>query len=326
MMNRRKRLRTGSLRPGLKLRLVWVLAGIGLAAALAVYVVPRSHARITGVGTVVRLYRVATQKTVTLPLEEYLVGTVAAQMPATYPLEALRAQAVADRSLTAYRLVPQGASPVPVDADISDDPREGQPWISTREMESRWGWAYPFYYLKVLDAVWSTRGEIATYGTQPVDAVSFADSDGHGTENAEDIWGVDVPYLKRVATVAAEGRAPTATYIFALPELDRLLGLRLTAHSAVRVLSRTASGRPLIVQLGTSFMTAQYLAGRLNLPSSFFDLRLSGDQLTVTTSGAGAGVGMSRAGAALMAARGATWRDIIRHYYSGVEITRMAAL
>ncbi|HUW63993.1 MAG TPA: SpoIID/LytB domain-containing protein [Spirochaetia bacterium] len=329
MVNGRTRARTG--RPGGRgrkpfSRLVALLAGILVVAALVAYSVPKSQARITGAGTVVRLYRVETQKTVPLPLEEYLIGAVAAQMPANYPLEALRAQAVAARSLAGYRLVPQGSSAIPVGADLSDDPREGQPWLSTREMESRWGWAYPFYYLKVADAVWSTRGEIATYGTQPVDAVNFGDSGGHGTENASDVWGVDVPYLRRVAPVAG-GRSPAAsTFSFDLPTLDKLLGTRLQADSVVRILSKAASGRPLVVQLGTDFLTAQYLANQLNLPSSYFNLQPDGDHLTITTTGSGNGVGMSRAGAALMAAHGTKWPDIIRHYYTGVEITRLSAL
>lgn len=329
MINRRTRSRTGRFGGrgrGIFPRVAVPLAGILFVAALMAYGAPKSHARITGAGTVVRLYRVETHKTVALPLEEYLIGAVAAQMPAYYPLEALRAQAVAARSLAGYRLVPQGASEIPTGADISDDPREGQPWVTTREMQSRWGWAFPFYYLKVADAVWSTRGEIATYGTQPVDAVNFGDAAGHGTENASDIWGVDVPYLRRVAAVAGERQPATATYSFDLPTLDKLLDTRLTADSSVRILSRTASGRPLVVQLGTAFLTGQYLARQLNLPSSYFDLQPDGDHLTITTVGAGSGVGMSRAGAALMAAQGAKWPAIIRHYYTGVEITRLSAL
>lgn len=301
-----------------------LLSGLGLVAAVGVYGAPQGPVRIAGAGTLVRLYRVKTHKTVTLPLEEYLVGAVAAQMPASYPLEALRAQAVAARSLTAYHLVSLGS--IPAGADISDDPGQGQSWISNREMEKRWGWAYPYYYLKICDAVWSTRGEIATYGTRPIDAVSFGGSGGHGTENAADIWGVDIPYLKRVGPVGGESENATASFSFDLSALDRLLGTRLGPRSPVRILSRTASGRPLVVQLGSSFMTAQVLAGRLNLPSSYFELRTGNGRLTVVTTGSGSGVGLSRAGAALLAARGEKWPDIIRHYYKGVEITHLAAL
>jgi len=311
-------------RTGRRIHWLWpVLAGIVAAVAVLLYGSPQGHARITNAGTMVRLYRVEDGATLTLPLEEYLLGAVAAQMPANAPLEALRAQAVAARSLACYRLVPQGTPGIQAAADISDDPRQGQPWISTAEMHKRWGWLYPFYYLKIADAVWSTRGEIATYGKEPIDAVSFDDSGGHGTESAADIWGVDVPYLRRVAPLAAEPATAGAAYRFDAATLDKLLGGRVDPLGPVRVLSRTASGRPLVVQLGTTFLTAGYLAERLHLPSSYFDLRSEGGDLLVSDTGSGDGVGMCRAGAEFMAARGARWPEIIRHYFTGVEITRL---
>lgn len=308
------------------MKLAVLLVGAGVAAACAAYFAPKSVVRIYGAPTMVCLYRVKSQNTVTLPVEEYLIGAVAARMQAGYPLEALRAQAVAARSLTDYHLVPQGLSTMPEGADISDDPGEGQPWLSIREMRSRWGWAFPYYLLKVADAVWTTRGEILTYGSHPVDAVTFGDAGGRGTENASDIWGVDVPYLRRVVSVEGKRPADTASYTFGLPVLSQMFSTRLTPDSVVRVLSRTASGRPLTVEMGTDFLTARFLAGRLNLPSSYFDLEPAGDHLIVVTTGSGDGVGMSREGAAVMATQGDSWQDIVRHYYTGVEITRVAGL
>ncbi len=155
-------------------------------------------------GPLVRL-QLQTGQVVTLPLEEYLVGVVAAEMPAEFHPEALKAQAVAARTYTLRRLAgflrpnaEQGHSLS--DTDLSTDPENSQAWIPVSEMRRRWGTlSFGYYYGKIEAAVRDTAGEVVVYRGQLIDPVYHASCGGLGTEDATDVWGHDVPYLKGVA-------------------------------------------------------------------------------------------------------------------------------
>ena len=137
---------------------------------------------------------------VALPLEEYLVGVVAAEMPAEFNPEALKAQAVAARTYTLLRLSTKNGNNQLPDADLSTDPENFQAWIPVSEMRRRWGvLSFGYYYGKIVAAVRDTAGMVVVYHGQLIDPVYCASCGGLGTENAADVWGNDVPYLKGVA-------------------------------------------------------------------------------------------------------------------------------
>ena len=139
-----------------------------------------------GTGILVRLHRVDQRRTYIMDLEEYLKGVVAAEMPAAFHPEALKAQAVAARTVTVRRLLRYGGKGSKYDpsADFSDDPVEGQAWLSQRDLRRRWGWrAYSANWAKVSRAVEETKGLILTYQGRPIDAVYHSTS-GPRTEAA----------------------------------------------------------------------------------------------------------------------------------------------
>jgi len=280
----------------------------------------------------VRLYRHATGEIITLPLEEYLVGVVAAEMPAAFPSEALKAQAVCARTYILKRLTVEGGSvnnPHP-GADICDDPRHGQAWHSREDLKERWGALdYYRYYYKVYRAVASTRGVVAVYKDELIDPVYHSSCAG-ATESAHDVWKFDVPYLKSVPCPYDHDPYPGETKSFTLEEVDAALGTQISAlpvatnvGDIVQVLEYTGTGRPKLLSFGGAKIPATVVRDRLGLRSTNFTFAYRNGKLVYTTSGNGHGVGLCQYGAKGLAEHGKDYREILQHYYTGVEIRKL---
>ena len=138
-------------------------------------------------------------QTLVIDLEELLAGVVAAEMPAEYPIEALKAQTVAARS---YILFKKGSQNVlHPGVDICADPAHCLAWLDDAALRAKWGSDYEKYHDKIISAVNQTAGQYLSYESKPINAVFFAISSG-ATEAVGDIWGGDLPYL---AAVSSEG-------------------------------------------------------------------------------------------------------------------------
>jgi stage II sporulation protein D len=302
-----------------------------LVAAVTLYRQTSGPVVIRPSGTVVRVYCHQTGEVRAMPLEEYLVGVVAAEMPAEFPMEALKAQAVVARTYILKRLMGGGVvNRVHPEADACDDPRHGQAWLSREELRARWGKAgYYRYYYKVKEAVDATRGVIVTYNGQPIDP-AYHGSCGGATENARDVWRVDVPYLRSVKCPYDGYPRDGEPVTFTLAELGRRLGTDLGVlpamadrQSLFAVTARTETGRPKTVRLGNRVIPAAELRERLALRSTNFRVEVNGDRVTFTCTGYGHGVGMCQYGARGLAEHGYDYRTILKHYYTGVEVTRL---
>lgn len=287
--------------------------------------------RIQSEGTAVKMYNHLTGQIQQIPLEEYLIGVVAAEMPASFPVEALKAQAVAARTYIMQRLAPGGVqnSRHP-GADVSSDPREGQAWISREEMQKRWGKVKSLeYYYKIKWAVDNTRGQVITYNSQLI-FPAFHASCGGGTENAEEVWVTSAPYLKGVPCPYCADPNPERQVTYTLADIDKKLKTNLTAMpvstiktKAVMITRETATGRPKEIQIGSKTYPATMLRELLNLRSTRLTWNTQGDKITFTTRGHGHGVGLCQYGAKGFAQKGKTCEEILKHYYTGVEITKM---
>ncbi|QUL54583.1 stage II sporulation protein D [Paenibacillus tritici] len=286
----------------------------------------------------------------TLPLEEYVSGVLAAEMPADFELEALKAQAVAARTFIARRLLAGDHSGVPVpEADVSDTVSH-QAYISKAALERDWASAKGRAGLaKLKRAVLETRGMIMTYKGQPITASFFASSGGY-TENSEEYWNAAVPYLRSVASPWELEITPNlaATYTFSIPELRSKLGLRArdlpvaanlaasgktlppsnlsSAGLPAEVLSLTAGHRVKKISIGGTVFTGREVREKLGLRSSQFTWKRKAGKVQITTYGNGHGVGMSQWGANGMAKQGKTATQILKHYYSGVTFTGISTL
>ena len=260
------------------------------------------------------------------PLEEYLVGVVAAEMPALFEEEALKAQAVAARTYAVYQMESQG---ITVD-DLMEN--GGQSYQSLAERQENWGESFSTYESRIRTAVEETAGEILVYEEEPILAVFHAISSGE-TESAENLWGgQDLPYLQSVASPQDETSLEyTYQHTFSLEEAAALLQqadpqLVLASGSLkeqMQVLSRSDAGYIQSIQIGNRTYTGQQIRTALGLRSTDFTVEENGDEITFTTYGYGHGAGMSQYGANALALEGYSYDDILHYYYTDVSLKKM---
>jgi stage II sporulation protein D len=262
------------------------------------------------------------------PLEQYVVGVVAAEMPAAFPVEALKAQAVAARTYTLKRLGGK-ANEAHSQADVCTDFNHCQAWIDKDEMRNRWGTSYDQFYGKICTAVAETKGMAIYYQGSFIDPVYHSTSNGR-TENSEDVWGTKVPYLRSVAS-PWDKESPKFKDVIKVPweEVNKKVS---TAEGVIQVstvgggapiirpLEYTATGRLKRVQVGARAIASTQLRLALGLPSTDLRWTVNKGMVTFSARGNGHGVGMSQYGAKGMALEGYSFQEILCHYFTGVKI------
>lgn len=290
----------------------------------------------------IRVYNHKEKKIVIMELEEYLRGVVAAEMPALYHPEALKAQAVAARTYTLRQLPEYGGAGCRnhPGADISTDFNTSQAWLSEEEMRERWGFLPFFYYwTRVNNAVEETEGEVLQYKFVMIDAVYHANAGGI-TENSRHVWGREKPYLLSVESPYDSIRQKNYinNYYFGLVDIMEKLELNskdesgsegnvgLDENLQLEVLKRSESGRVLELKMGSHVFTGNEFRQRLSLPSNMFTITREGDIFTFTVKGKGHGAGMSQDGADGFARHGYNYKEILAHYYPGTTITEIEPL
>jgi len=292
---------------------------------------PKTGGGYRGEDILIRVYLHEQDRVVEMNLEEYVKGVVAAEMPAEFDLEALKAQAVAGRTYAAKQMAMFGGNGLAdrPGADVSTDPRQSQAWMSTLQLRERWGpFSFDRYWAKIGQAVDGTRGLIVTYDGEPINAV-FHSTCGNRTAAAKEVWGYDFPYLQSVAC-AWDKKSPryndSKEYSFA--ELEQRLGTEAGVVAAAKlggavaqVLERTESGRVAKAKVGGKTFTGFDLRQKLELRSTNFTVEPEGDKVIFKTTGYGHGVGLCQYGANGMAKDGRDFRAILTYYYTGVNIT-----
>ena len=259
-------------------------------------------------------------------LEEYILGVVSGEMPASYSLEAVKAQAVAARTYTLYSIQHGGCKTNP-NADICTSSSCCQTYNSEARMHNKWGDQYPYYHSVIAKAVMDTAGEVMLYDGKVIDAM-YHGASGGWTESSENVYGNVVPYLKSVESAHEIGSRQTGEVKFGRGEfVTRVNGARPNANMAadkleaqLKILSLYPSGRVEKLQLNEDVITGKTARKIFGLDSSMFTVEVTDTQVIFHTKGFGHGVGMSQAGANGMAADGADYRTILLHYYTGVDI------
>lgn len=279
-----------------------------------------SHKQTKEAAIEVAVYRTASKEIQKLPLESYLVGVVAAEMPADFESEALKAQALTARTYIVNQLINNNRMGLPADADVSDSEMH-QVYKNDRELKALWGSDYSWKIKKITEAVQATSGQILTYDGNPITATFFSTSNGY-TENSEDYWKASYPYLKSVSS-PWDTNSPKFYNKVAIPvtEFEQKLGVNVANSSQIgTVIARTPGKRVGVVDIGGKKLTGKQIREKLNLKSSDFDWERQGNQIIITTKGYGHGVGMSQYGANGMAQEGKNYEDIVKYYYKGVAI------
>ena len=245
-----------------------------------------------------------------MALSDYLCGVLMGEMPGSFPLEALKAQAVAARTYTLQRLEAGGA--------LSDDPAECQAFCDPDQAGTKYGEQADAVMEKLRRAVEETDGQVMIYDGTLITATYFSCSGGR-TESAQAVWGSSVPYLLSVDSPGEEGADSFESRI----ELSRaeLMERLEIPDTEIREITYTEGGGVETMTIGGRSFSGVELRQRLGLRSTNFQIDISGDTVTVDVKGFGHRVGMSQYGAKAMAERGQSYREILAWYYTGAELT-----
>jgi len=263
---------------------------------------------------------------VEMSMELYLIGVVAAEMPASFEHHALKAQAVAARTDALHKIY---VSPKPQhpDADVCGDFRCCVAFNTDEQLRDRWGDDYIQHITRIIDAVTGTDGVFLAYNSKPILAVFHSSSAGM-TETSGNVWVHDLPYLRSVdspetselvpgfiATVAVSRHEFVETALgnhpYAVFGYDQELWITDIAY--------TESGRVAHLTIGGVQIRGTELRSMFGLRSTAVSIEVTDEDIIFTTTGYGHGVGMSQYGAHIMAQNGKTYREILSAYYTGVK-------
>lgn len=263
-----------------------------------------------------------------LSIEEYIADIMAAEIPAAYGEEALKAQAVATRSLLIYRLPVSAKKEGHGGADFCDNFDCCKAFKTDEEKKAAWGENYEKNSEKIADAVAKTKTEIMTFGGEAVSSLYFPFSAGK-TETCADILGENLPYLISVDS-NWDKRNPEYKSTVKINKADFFEKMKsagetyteLPPDQAVGEISKTTVGgvkKITICNVDFDGMTAMRFFGLMGLN---FELDYIEPNFIFTVYGAGHGVGMSQYGAEEMFKDGKTYREILSHYYTGVSFEK----
>ena len=242
-------------------------------------------------------------------LEHYLYSVVGAEAVATWPIEALKAQAVAARSYALYKSSTAQKSLYDLDTTISTQVYKG--------LDSE--------YLTTHEAVNGTNGQIMTYGGRVILAAFHASSGGH-TENVEDIWTSPLPYLRGVVDYDQQSPVFEWTKVFSPDEISTRLG-KVGRVKTMIPEKTTPHGRVVTMKVigdrGTTTVTGKQLRKVLDLRSTLFRVSTNGNNIQVYGRGFGHGLGLSQWGAYYLAKQGIQYQQILSHYYQKAILSRI---
>lgn len=259
---------------------------------------------------------------VQMPLNQYLIGVVAAEMPAQFEEEALKAQAIAARTYTMKRYNDNQGTVFTSNI---------QNYYSQSDLESLWGVDnYPINYSKIKKAVEDTDKEVITYNNELIDAVFHSTSIGK-TRSALDVWGQDIPYLQEEESLE-DINAPTYLhqYEFSFDDFkdkatkyDSETVLTDELSNDLQIIERNSEGYVIKVQIGNKIYSGEDFRKIFGLASSNFTITFEEQKVKIVCRGFGHGVGLSQYGAEAMAKAGSTYDEILTHYYKDVVLTQL---
>ncbi len=256
-----------------------------------------------------------------LELEDYVRGVVLAEMPASFEMEALKAQAVAARTYVLRRLTVGSKHSQGV---ICTDYHCCQAYLTDEEYILHRGVAEDIS--KIARAVAQTRGQVLTYGGELIEATYFACSGGR-TEDAIAVWGEEIPYLQSVPSPGeTKGERYDQVRYFSANEFAQALDRRLSGSPKYWIdnISYTTGGGVAELTICGERYSGIWLRKRLDLNSTLFTIQADGDGITIHTKGWGHRVGMSQYGADAMALTGSSYREILGYYYPGTTIDKLS--
>lgn len=262
-----------------------------------------------------------------MDFETYLIGVVAACMPAGYELEALKCQAVIARTYALYQI--NHLTTIYGTKDCYDVNELSLPFLYLDDLENIWGSEqYLTYYSRIENAVYATRQETITYKNHLILPMFFSNGCGY-TRDMSDLSSVDYPYLVSVSSEADKNSTNymkiTEHSIDSMIEILQKYNPRLTItednfFQEVMVDKRDSIDYVLEVNVQGTILTGEEFAHLFSLPSSHFTLEPYQDGVRIVTIGIGHGIGFSQYGANEMAKNKSSYEEILCHYYANIQI------
>lgn len=270
--------------------------------------------------TVVRIKREKKNIIETIPLEEYIVGVLAGEMPISFEIEALKAQAVASRSYALNKI----ANNKDKEYDVVDTIMN-QVYLDNDYLKSVWKNTYVTKINKLKTAVNETFGEYLDYNGSIVNAMFFSTSNGY-TEDSKNVFGFEAAYLKSVNSPWDEetSTAFNSSKEISLQEFYEKLNLPYQEKLTVKITKRSPTNRILNLKINNQDFASRELYNKLSLKSTDFVIIQNGSNIIIKTKGYGHGVGMSQYGALGMAKQGKTYEEILSHYYKDTKIKKIS--
>ena len=267
----------------------------------------------------------------TLSFEDYLLGVVAANMPAGYEMEALKAQSVIARTYALYNIAlltkdnPDKTSFTTSELGLS--------YISLDSLEQFWGSEeYNNYFTKLENALYTTKNEVIVYNNELILPVFFDTGSGF-TRNASEAWDVDIPYL---ISVPSKQDVTSTSYLkikeYEITDFISLIEQYYTDielsedefFDEVTVASRDSAGYALKIDLGSKTVSGEEFTKAVGLSSNHFYIEDYEGKVRIISNGVGHGVGLSQYGANAMAEEGSDYIKILTYYYTGTSVISLS--
>ena len=270
--------------------------------------------------TYIRVKRMKNNEIEKIPLEEYIVGVLAGEMPINFDIEALKAQAVASRSYALKRMEYNKDK----DYDVVDSILN-QVYLDDNYLRDAWGNSYVKNINKLRKVVNSTIDEYLEYNNSIVDALFFSTSNGF-TEDSSNIFNFECEYLKSVDSPWDKdvSSAYLTTKTMNLTEFYKKLNIPYSKNLNIEIKKRSSTNRILLLSINNVEFKGTDVYNKLSLRSTDFTIELQGDNVSITTKGYGHGVGLSQYGALGMAKEGYNYVEILNHYYQNTKITKLS--
>lgn len=272
----------------------------------------------------IKLLHTKTNEIEEIPLDEYIVQVIAAEMPVDYELEALKAQSVSARTYTLYKII---SGTMHENADICDSAGCCQAWISKEDRMNRWEDKKQEKWNKLVEAVNATVGEVITHEGKVINAFFHANSGGK-TDNVSNVWGgKDLPYLEPVETSGEENYPQYASEV--VLSKDELLAkmkekyedvnINFDEENWIQIKEYTPGGRVKALKIGNKEIKGTEARVIFGLKSANFEVKIE-DNIKFIVKGYGHGVGLSQTGADALAKQGAKYDEILTHFYTNTQV------
>ena len=279
----------------------------------------------------ISVYNSKTGKVQNMDIETFLYGVLSMEMSSEFSEEALKAQAVAARTYIIYKME-NNMKAGHKGADICTDYNHCQAYASYEELKEQKGdkWIRESYPI-IKQAVDDTKGQILTYNDKAILPLYFSTSSGM-TENSEDVFMTNYPYLKSVSSPYEENSPKY--YTESVIDISRFIDILKNKYgdisiskndlkNKIKLIDRTTAGSVKSIQIGNKQLTGRDIRSIFDLNSSNFDISFAEDIVVFKVKGYGHGVGMSQWGAEGMANNSYTYDEILFHYYTNTDIKDM---